>query len=344
MKIEMGESLISSWLRHVRVCQSVQTNWKPSSAWSIQKEDRIKYIMEQSSRYFSDKHNLNIFKNTKSHTQLLKQGEIDVLGIEISNGDIATIYGVDIAFHENGLNYGGSTQTVEKIMKKMIRTAMMLYAYFNVTSGKIIFASPKIHKSQIDLINSCIIDLKGLFQSLSLDFDFILYANESFDSLVLQPVLDVASSVADTSELFMRSIQMYNMFNTNKEESTRTTSTLKSSPKPVLDLEELEEIKVGELVQKTMHNYARENKLSQEKVQFLCDSKYSKRTFDINYPFLIKIKQGIPLDQQGIFNGYNRYWKNPINFNDERYLMCSQWYDKNKTRFIKWMEEISQNR
>ena len=28
MKIEMGESLFYSWLRHVKDCQIVQTNWK----------------------------------------------------------------------------------------------------------------------------------------------------------------------------------------------------------------------------------------------------------------------------------------------------------------------------
>jgi len=30
MKIEMGESLLYSWLRHVKECQIAQTNWKVS--------------------------------------------------------------------------------------------------------------------------------------------------------------------------------------------------------------------------------------------------------------------------------------------------------------------------
>ena len=33
MKLEMGESLFYSWLRHVKGCQIVQTNWKISSSW-----------------------------------------------------------------------------------------------------------------------------------------------------------------------------------------------------------------------------------------------------------------------------------------------------------------------
>ena len=31
MKIEIGKSLIFSWLRHVRGCPIAQGNWKPSS-------------------------------------------------------------------------------------------------------------------------------------------------------------------------------------------------------------------------------------------------------------------------------------------------------------------------
>ena len=35
MKIEIGESLISSYLSHVEQCRIVQTNWKTSSNWVL---------------------------------------------------------------------------------------------------------------------------------------------------------------------------------------------------------------------------------------------------------------------------------------------------------------------
>lgn len=41
MKIEMGESLFYSWLRHVKECQIVQTNWKVSSQWSLSDADEL---------------------------------------------------------------------------------------------------------------------------------------------------------------------------------------------------------------------------------------------------------------------------------------------------------------
>lgn len=52
MKIEMGESLFYSWLRHVKECQVVQTNWKPSPSWQLQDEDGIKRFMDLTDSYF----------------------------------------------------------------------------------------------------------------------------------------------------------------------------------------------------------------------------------------------------------------------------------------------------
>lgn len=35
MKIEVGESLLLSWLQHIKECQIVQTNWKASNKWQL---------------------------------------------------------------------------------------------------------------------------------------------------------------------------------------------------------------------------------------------------------------------------------------------------------------------
>lgn len=63
MKIEMGESLFYSWLRHVKECQVVQTNWKPSPSWQLRDEDGIKRFMELTETYFQTKYGYGIYKN-----------------------------------------------------------------------------------------------------------------------------------------------------------------------------------------------------------------------------------------------------------------------------------------
>lgn len=52
MKIEMGESLFYSWLRHVKECQIVQTNWTNSSRWDILHKDELELIKHRTETFF----------------------------------------------------------------------------------------------------------------------------------------------------------------------------------------------------------------------------------------------------------------------------------------------------
>ena len=39
MKIEIGESLLQSYLKNVKNCILTQTNWKTATSWKIKDED-----------------------------------------------------------------------------------------------------------------------------------------------------------------------------------------------------------------------------------------------------------------------------------------------------------------
>ena len=88
MKIEMGESLFYSWLRHVKDCQIVQTNWTTSSQWSLSHKDELNDIMTQTDELFREKYGYNIYKKNASLSQVLQQAECDVLGVSVQNGEI----------------------------------------------------------------------------------------------------------------------------------------------------------------------------------------------------------------------------------------------------------------
>lgn len=64
-------------------------------------------IMKVSKIHYERHYGYDIYKGSSSCQQFLKQEEIDVLGLKIDRGSVTYIYGVDIAFHEGGLNYGG---------------------------------------------------------------------------------------------------------------------------------------------------------------------------------------------------------------------------------------------
>lgn len=175
MKIEMGESLFYSWLRHVKGCQVVQTSWKPSPAWRLRNTEALARFMQVSRDHFSGNYGLDVYKKN-SLTQLIQQAEADAVGITFSDSG-THIYAVDVAYHEDGLNYGSRRGTVENVLKKLLRTAMCIHGYFDTTHGELVFGSPKIHKAILTDLSPCIVDLNNLLRENGLDFSARVIAN-----------------------------------------------------------------------------------------------------------------------------------------------------------------------
>lgn len=211
MKIEMGESLFYSWLRHVKGCQIVQTNWKASPSWEIKHAEKIEATIQGLSQYYKDNHNYNLFKKSRSVSQIMRQSEADVIGIRMT-GEKPEITTVDVAFHEGGLLYGNRQETVAKVLSKLVRTAMCIYGYFDCQEAEIVFASPKIYKAVLADLLPAIVRLNRMLEEYGFGIHARIIANDDFNDIVLKPILDASSDVADTSELFMRSYQMYKMF------------------------------------------------------------------------------------------------------------------------------------
>ncbi len=126
-----------------------------------------------------------------------------------------------MAFHEAGLNYGSKYETASRIIKKILRAAMSVYGYLGMKTGTIIFASPKIHNALLETITPCLKDAQEFLDNNGFEYKIRLLANEEFGEKVVQPVVAATAFTADTSELFMRNLQMYNLF-------SKSTSTAKN--------------------------------------------------------------------------------------------------------------------
>lgn len=137
MKIEMAESMFYSWLRHIKSCQIVQTNWTVSPLWKINHEDELQAIMNETESFFEKKYGYGIYKKNRSLSQLIRQGECDVVGMHFDENWQITAYAVDVAFHESGLNYGSHDDTVMRVIKKCVRTAMCLYGCFDLVTAEV---------------------------------------------------------------------------------------------------------------------------------------------------------------------------------------------------------------
>ena len=339
MKIEMGESLFYSWLRHVKECQIVQTNWKVSSQWQLSNADALKELMALVDNHYSQKHGYAIFKRNASLSQLLQQGECDVLGISIQPDDMK-YYAVDVAFHEAGLNYGSRDTTVMKVLEKCARTAFCLHGYLSTREAEIIFASPKINPAVLSDLTPCIAEMNELFANSGYDFTFRIIANEEYNDLVLKPILLVSDGIADTSELFLRSYQMYKMFSDAKTTTKRTksdTSTTKAeSPEyDYTDADVYQELKIGQLAQKVLGRMLCDGCASDEEIEAMQTAEYSKQQFDLHYPLLrLATESETPL----------HYYAKPIEINGTCYRMCCEWFEKkgannDRPYLLKWIEE-----
>lgn len=206
MKVEIGESLVYSWLRHVKHCEIVQLNWKTSPIWTGSKSvEYLQDLMNKSSKFVGEP-----FKGTVKVKQLLKQAEIDSIGINLTKNKV---YAVDIAFHENGLNYGSADKTANNIAKKILRTLFILKQHFNkIEEHKILFISPKIRPSYSTPIQAKLEKIREFIEYENLSCSIEVISNEDFNSNIIEPITSLSKNVADTSELFLRSIQLLDMY------------------------------------------------------------------------------------------------------------------------------------
>jgi len=343
VKIEIGESLILSWLKHINNCQLVQLNWKPSTmAWEYYNEEIIESIISRVQEYFLPEY--NVFKKNSGASQIIKQGEIDALGMELIGKDVEQIYAVDVAFHEGGLNYGDKLITVAKILSKLTRMAITLYGFFDYSKAKIIFASPKINPSVYEPLVESIEALKLIFKDeFNLDFDFQLICNEGFKSRLIDQ-LDIASKeVADTSELYMRSIQMYKMFERTYSTDTKPKKQQKTKIREIKDLNDIEindhykDLKIGALVRLSLPKLIQGNLLNEEEVRNLQSKSYSKNTFNMNYAILKKVDPSLSKLENRREEGYSRYYSFTIHYKNDEYLVTSEWFERNKPQYVLWL-------
>ncbi|MEC1526165.1 hypothetical protein P9D43_29690, partial [Neobacillus niacini] len=116
----------------------------------------------------------------------------------------------------------------------------------------------------------------------------------------------------------------------------RTSSII--STEPVKN--DINHLKIGALVRNEFDRLIRNNLLSDEMIKHLLDEKYSKLTFNVNYPILRKINADQSTFDQRMINGYSRYWSTIYKINGKRYFICNDWYEKSRTKFLNWVDRL----
>ena len=340
MKIEMGESLGYSYLRHVQQCWLVQTNWKASEHWDKSLSDDELETVFRSMRQTFDLGG-SVFKGTKNCAQFLRQAEIDVVGV----GQDGSIHAIDVAFHEAGLNYGGGVGN--RVLKKLLRTALILMAYHPAEVKRhIYFVSPKVHPAAQKL-------LEDMFDRLRTEYPSViwhLFTNKGFAEQLLRLTLEKAGTVADTSELFVRSAKMLEVSGLTDDtvrpakvgkENQEATNNI---PDAQLKLTTADAGRIQPLMQGLMRTLLDDipSLLDEADLIGMVDNEYCKVQLGLrigNYAMLRKVEEGRNV------GGYNRYWQDIYG---GRYYVCSQWGKQyhldNASSLLRFVEELMQRK
>lgn len=318
MKIEIGESLVYTWLRHVKQCQMVQMNWTPSDLWTLKHESDLDQIMKSVDLLFP---NYAIFghKTKMPLKQFIAHAEIDVMGsLDLGNA----IFAVDVAFHENGLGYGGTVENAARVVKKCLRAAMCIYGYFDKKDAEVIFVSPKIHKKDWPIIEQNVRDLELELNNMGYGFVFKVICDQStpdFQSEILDPVLGVINSIADTNELFVRSVQLLHMYYNCSSKQVASTITNNGSG-----------TRIGQYARQTLTALLKSKKLTPADISNLEDPAFCINTLGMRYPVLVDVRKNTPEK--------DRYYKPDSSIYP--YVICNDWYERNRAKFDKWLKTI----
>ena len=308
MKIEIGESLCYSYLRHVMGCWLVQTNWKSSEHWTKRMTEAELEDMFREMREEFDP-NGNVFKQTTNVVQFMRQGEIDVVGIDQDSG----IHAIDVAFHEGGLIYGGDTAS--RVLKKMLRTYILLNAYHPAkTKFQIYFISPKVGKRAQSQLQKVFADLQRRYPETV----WHLITNEDCNEQVVRQTLEKAATVADTSELFVRSVKLLSISDMPEMQPQSSRSSYeRPDPQRKATGEKLQNLVRGLMI--TLLDEC-PTILDDQDLRNLMDGQYCDDTLSLKIAGLGLLRDR---EEGRSVSGHDRYWKDLYG---GRFYVCNNWW------------------
>lgn len=328
MKIEIGENLAYTYLKHFEGCRIVQTNWKTSGRWKLtefEKEPAINLFNEiKKLENFTE-----IFRNI-SFEQIMKQAEIDLLGI---NTIESSVFGVEIAFHSSGVNYGEKGFNVSKIIKKLLRTIIVMQCYFkDFDKFNAYFITPKSSEYAKTKITQLIEEIKYFINDDSISIQFI--SDETFYEQIVNPIIADDFKEHDNNELFSRAVKMLKL--NYKIIPLKSVGTdFKYSPKIRNEIKKrsVDDMKIGQYVQSRMKQLQQKNLLSSLEIENLLNQEYSKTVFNQNFPVLKRVDDDIK-----DYKGRSRYYTNEMYFGE--YYLTSQWFEYHWEPFLSWLKKV----
>ncbi len=296
----MGESLCYSWLKHIKGCQVVQTNWKASMMWK---------------HYNVNRNFISLLTVNLAATTVFQQTECDVIGLNI-DGNKRTVYAVEVAYHKGGLGY---TNNLQKIHDKCIRIAACMRACFPGHTINIYFTSPKVGNTLRTQIKQ---NIDGVLNNKIQNFDpnitIQTILDKDFTCRIITPLIICQDEITDSSEAFVRSCQMLMLHQPSiiNCQNYMTNDTFNEFPIP------------GVLAKLVMGQILKRMPISSQDFKDLMNQNYCSNNFGMGTWTVVT---------NTLNAARGHYWVVPFKGSKQPYYLTNQWTGQNKQRLINWI-------
>ncbi len=101
------------------------------------------------------------------------------------------------------------------------------------------------------------------------------------------------------------------------------------------------EDKIGKLVRQTLRQLSnRQYRFTDKELNSMLSKQWSKEVLNIDYPLLRKVEDDKDISVQIKDGMYGRYWKEIFEFNGMKFLATSQWYERHREPFTRWITNL----
>ncbi len=203
--MDILESIVYSWAKHIKQFPVVQMNWKYSPCWEPNDERKAQELLSRTRERFLKEKGLALYGNSR-FDQILKQGECDVVGMKLEGAENNVLF-AEVAFHEAGLDYGNKNKPDWQVVtEKLLKNALYALCFFRSRMGELLFITPKVSAGKEKETEDCIDLLSGITRRYGFNYHFRLIANQSFQEEIVLPLKDNAEIIHDSEDVFFRAL------------------------------------------------------------------------------------------------------------------------------------------
>lgn len=102
-----------------------------------------------------------------------------------------------------------------------------------------------------------------------------------------------------------------------------------------------EERKIGKFVRSRLKELSESGfEFSEEQLENMQSKSWSKKHLNLDYEMVRTYDETKELIDQVMENRYRRYWNELFIFNDKKYFVTSQWFERNRRPFEVWFDSL----